>query len=201
MSAIDIQPSVNGQKVLANEPTNALTTVHWYAAYTSANHERKIAAELERRSVECFLPVYDSVRRWKDRRVQLEMPLFPGYIFVHLALQDRLRVLQIPGVVRIVGFSGGAVPVPEMEISRIRGALKQALRAEPHPYLTAGRRVRVKSGPLNGMEGIVVRRKNKVRFVLSVELIRRAVAVELDGAELEHLPAESCRTLIVPIHG
>lgn len=161
--------------------------VFWYAAYTAANHEKKIAAELDRRAVECFLPLYNSLRRWKDRRVQLEMPLFPGYVFVRFAVQDRLRVLQIPGVVRFVGFGNGAIPVPEQDIARIRLILDQGFRAEPHPYLTARRRVRVRSGPLAGMEGIVVRRKSKTRFVLSVALIQRSVAVEIDGLELEPL--------------
>src|SRR5208282_1182887 len=78
----------------------------WYAAYTSANHEKRVARHLESRSVECFLPVYESVRQWKDRRVPLELPLFPGYVFVRLALRDRLQVLQIPGVARLVGFDG-----------------------------------------------------------------------------------------------
>jgi transcription antitermination factor NusG len=161
--------------------------VCWYAAYTAANHEKKIAAELDRRSVECFLPLYSSLRRWKDRRVQLAMPLFPGYIFVHFAVQDRLRVLQVPGVVRFVGFGNGAIPVPEQDIARIRVILDEGFRAEPHPYLTAGRRVRVRSGPLAGFEGIVVRRKSKTRFVLSVALIQRSVALEIDGLELEPL--------------
>lgn len=161
--------------------------VRWYAAYTAANHEKKIAAELARRSVECFLPLYSSLRRWKDRRVQLEMPLFPGYIFVHFAVQDRLRVLQVPGVVRFVGFGNGAVSVPEQDIAQIRAILDEGFRVEPHPYLTAGRRVRVRSGPLAGFEGIVARRKSKTRFVLSVALIQRSVALEIDGFELEPL--------------
>jgi transcription antitermination factor NusG len=156
--------------------------VHWYAAYTSANHEKKIAAELRRRSVECFLPLYDSVRLWKDRRVKLEMPLFPGYVFVHFSLQERLRVLQIPGVVR---FSDGPISVPDVEISHIQNILSQRFRAEPHPYLTVGRRVRVKAGPLTGLEGILQRRKKKYRFVVSVEMILRSVAIEMDECDLE----------------
>jgi transcription antitermination factor NusG len=160
---------------------------HWYAAYTAANHEKRIAAELERRSIESFLPLCTSLRRWKDRRVQLELPLFPGYIFVHFSAPDRLRVLQIPGVVRFVGFGNGASPVPEQEIDRIRVVLDQGYLAEPYPYLDNGRRVRVKTGPLQGVEGIVVRRKSRTRFILSVALIQRAVALEIDGLELEPL--------------
>jgi transcription antitermination factor NusG len=171
--------------ILQTNLRGPLAEVHWYAAYTSANHEKKVAAELQRRSVECFLPLYSSVRRWQDRRVKLELPLFPSYIFVHLPLQERLRVLQVPGVVRLVGFGNCAAPVPEIEITRIRDILNQGLRTEPHRYLTAGRRVRVKTGPLVGLEGIVVRRKNQLRFVVSVELIMRSMAVEVDLADIE----------------
>jgi len=158
---------------------------HWYAAYTSANHEKKVAAELERRSVESFLPLYNSVRRWKDRRVQLQLPLFPGYVFVHLAVQNRLRVLQVPGVAKLVGFGGLPVALPDEQLERLRAGLNGQLCAEPHPFLTAGRRVRVRSGPLAGMQGILLRRGGKALFVVSVELIMRAVAVEMDEADLE----------------
>jgi transcription antitermination factor NusG len=180
-------PVVAAPDIREMELADPFAEIHWYAAYTSANHEKKVAAELQRRSVECFLPLYCSMRRWKDRRVKLDLPLFPGYIFVRLALQNRLRVLQIPGVVRFVGFDTCAAPVPEIDIKRVREILAQGFRAEPHPYLTAGRRVRVKTGPLQGLEGIIVRRRNKVRFVVSVELIQRAIAVEVEDSCLAEL--------------
>ena len=157
----------------------------WYAAYTRANHERRVADQLAERGVEHFLPQYESVRKWKDRKVRLQMPLFPGYVFVHLALQNRLNVLQVPGVACLVGFAGRPVAVPEEEFAKIRGFLKQGLRAEPHPYLKAGQRVRVRTGPLEGMEGIVLRRKNGCRLVISLQLIQRAMAVDMDGVDLE----------------
>ena len=156
----------------------------WYAAYTSANHERRVAMQLGQRSVEHFLPLYESVRRWKDRRMKLQLPLFPGYVFVRLALRDRLQVLQVPGVARLVGFHGGPAALPDEQIEALQNGLGNSLAVEPHPYLTAGRRVRVLRGPLAGLEGAVVRRKKRVRFVISVELIRRAVAVEVDEADL-----------------
>ena len=159
----------------------------WYAAYTRANHERRVAQQLAERGVENFLPQYESVRNWKDRKVRLQMPLFPGYVFVHLALQNRLQVLQVPGVACLVGFAGRPVAVPEEEFGRIRGFLKLGIRAEPHPYLKSGARVRVRSGPLEGMQGIVVRRKNGSRLVVSIELIQRAVAVEVEDSLLEAL--------------
>lgn len=160
-------------------------TPRWYAVCTRSNHERRVAEQFAERGVEHFLPQYDSVRRWKDRKVHLKMPLFPGYVFAHLALQNRLNVLQVPGVARLVGFAGRPSPVPEEEFAKIRGFLKNGLRSEPHPYLKAGRRVRVRSGPLEGMEGIVLRRKNGCRLVISLELIQRAMAVDVNSTDLE----------------
>jgi transcription antitermination factor NusG len=159
----------------------------WYAAYTSANHEKRVAEQFIERSVEHFLPLYQSVRRWKDRRVKLQRPLFPGYVFVRLALLDRLQVLQVPGVAKLVGFSGTPAVLPQEEIDALRTSLLNGLRAEPHPFLAVGRRVRVKSGPLTGIEGKVVRRKNSSWFVISLDLIMRSVAVEIDQAVLEPL--------------
>src|SRR5580704_136550 len=105
----------------------AMTQLHWYAAYTSANHEKKVSVELGCRSVESFLPLYSSVRRWKDRRVQLQLPLFPGYVFVRLALRDRLRVVQIPSVVRLVGFGGLPTALPDTEIEILQSGFSQSL--------------------------------------------------------------------------
>ncbi len=157
---------------------------HWYAAYTCANHEKRVAAKLGVREVEHFLPVYSSVRRWKDRRVQLDLPLFPGYVFVRLALRDRLRVIQIPSVVRLVGFNGLPAALPDEEMEILRLGLCQSLRAEPHPFLTVGRRVRITGGPFAGLEGILKRRKGHLRVVVSLELIQRSVAVDVDVADV-----------------
>ena len=156
----------------------------WYAAYTCARHEKCVAAELQARSVEHFLPLYGSVRRWRDRRVRLDLPLFPGYVFLRLPLCDKLRVLQIPSVVRLVGFNGQPAPLSDDEIAALRRGLTERLNAQPHPYLTVGRRVRVASGPLAGLEGIIVRKKNQSRFVVSLSLIMRSVSVELDDADI-----------------
>ena len=178
---------MEGARLPNAEEVEAYFQPRWYPAYTRANHERRVADQLAKRGVENFLPQYESVRKWKDRRVRLQLPLFPGYVFVHLALQNRLRVLQVPGVAWLVSFGGKPVPVPEEEFARIRGLSEKGFRAEPHPYLQAGRRVRVRSGPLEGMEGIVVRRKNGRRLVISLELIQRAMAVDVDGACVEEL--------------
>jgi transcription antitermination factor NusG len=159
----------------------------WYAAYTSANHEKRVAEQLGVRSVEHFVPLYESVRQWKDRRMKLQLPLFPGYVFVRLALRDRLRVLQVPGVARLVGFNGLPCALPDSEIEALKAGLATGTRAEPHPYLTVGRRVRVKTGPLEGLQGFVVRKKNRLRLIISLDLIRRAAAVEVEAADLERV--------------
>jgi transcription antitermination factor NusG len=157
---------------------------HWYAAYTCANQEKRVAAELDVRAVEHFLPLYSSVRRWSDRRVSLELPLFPGYVFVRLALRDRLRVLQIPTVVRLVGFNGHPAALPETEMEIMRSGFSQSLRAEPHPFLSVGRRVRITRGPFSGLEGVLKRKRNSLRVVVSLSLIRRAVAVDVEVADV-----------------
>jgi transcription antitermination factor NusG len=156
----------------------------WYVVYTNANHEKRVAQQLGQRSIEHLLPLYDSVRRWKDRRVHLQMPLFPGYVFVRFALRDRLQVLQIPSVAHLVSFNGRPTALPIEDIQTIQNCLNHGSQVEPHPYLQTGRRARVRSGPLQGLEGIILRRKNKTRFVLSFELIMRSVAVEIDETEL-----------------
>src|SRR5207253_6883699 len=125
---------------------------HWYAAYTRAQHEKSVAAELGMREVEHFLPLYSSVRRWKDRRVTLESPLFPGYVFVRLALRERLRVLQIPSVVRLVGFNGQPAAPPDREMEIKQRGLSQSSGAERHPSLTVGRRVSIVRGAYAGRE-------------------------------------------------
>jgi transcription antitermination factor NusG len=160
---------------------------HWFAAYTCANHEKRAAEHLYARDLEHFLPLYTSQRKWKDRRVQLEMPLFPGYIFVRIEPAARLRVLEIPSVVRLVGFNGQPYPLPDSEIESLRAAVLQGSRIEPHPYLTVGSSVRIKGGPLAGVQGKLIRRKNTYRVVLSLDLIARSAVVEVDAADVERI--------------
>jgi transcription antitermination factor NusG len=157
----------------------------WYALSVCPRHEKVAAAHLEMRGVTCFLPVYRSVRLWKDRRKELDMVLFPGYVFVNLDLRNRLCVLQAPGALRFVTFQGHPVPVQDSELRPLALGLTAGLRAEPHPYLRRGRRVRVVRGPLANTEGILVRRKERFRLVLSVELIMRSVMLEVDESEVE----------------
>jgi transcription antitermination factor NusG len=162
----------------------------WYAVYTRAHHEKKIAEQITRRSIEQFLPLYQTVRRRKDRRVSIQVPLFPSYIFVRIALSDQTKVLQIPGVVRFVSFSGRPVALPEIEMSALRSGLTSGVRAKPHPHLAVGRRVRVKAGPLCGLTGKLVRRKENYRIVVSIDSINRSIICEvsLDDVEVEGSP-------------
>jgi len=157
---------------------------NWYALYTCPRHEKRVAEQIERRSISCFLPLYRPVRRWKDRRKELELALFPGYVFVRIALENKLQVLELPGAVRLVSFNGKPAAVPVDEIETLQTRLSGA-KIEPHPYLRTGRRVRVRSGAMEGLEGIVVRRKDRCRVVFSIDLIMRSVAVEVDQDNLE----------------
>jgi transcription antitermination factor NusG len=156
----------------------------WYATYTNPRHEKLVAQQMEARHIESFLPLYRSVRRWKDRRKQLELPLFPGYVFVRISLRERLRVLNLPGVIHIVTFNGRPAVLPESDIESLREGLSKNAVVQPHPYLKVGRRVRVMAGPMYGIEGILVRRKEKFRVVINIDLLMRSVAVEVDESDV-----------------
>jgi transcription antitermination factor NusG len=178
---------------------DAGTELNWHVLYTCARHEKRVAQQIEQRSIACFLPLYRSVRRWKDRRKELDLALFPGYVFVRLALQDRLRVLQLPSAVRLVSFNGQPAVLPEAEVEQLRQRLSRGSCMEPHPYLCIGRRVRVCGGPMQGLEGIIVRRKDHCRVVFSLDLIMRSVAVEVDEADVE--PIAEARAGVKHSHG
>jgi transcription antitermination factor NusG len=168
----------------SSETLPASAATNWYALYTCPRHEKRVAKEIERRNITCYLPVYRAIRRWKDRRKEVEFALFPGYVFVQMVLENKLRVLELSGAVRLVSFNGRPAVVPANDIEILQNRLAGA-KVEPHPYLRAGRRVRVRSGSMEGLEGIVVRRKDSCRIVFSIELIQRSVAVEVDQADLE----------------
>jgi transcription antitermination factor NusG len=157
----------------------------WYALYTCPRHEKRVADQIKQRRISCFLPLYRSVRRWKDRRKELDLALFPGYVFVHVARQEQLQVLQVAGAVRFVCFNGRPAPLPDEEMESLMNATARGVRAEPHPYLKAGRRVRVRYGPLAKAQGILVRRKDKFRIVVSLDLLMRSVGVEVDESDIE----------------
>ncbi len=185
IAPIAIAPQIEDQSSVAA----VLSESRWYAIYTSAHHEKRVAEQLTERHVESFLPTYSCIRRWKDRHKRLELPLFPSYVFVRLPLADRLKVLVLPGVVRLVGYGGPPVALPDAEMNTMRTRLAVSLDARPHPYLTAGRRVRMRSGPLEGLEGVLLRRRSRLRLVVSVHLLQRSVVVDVDEADVAPLPA------------
>jgi transcription antitermination factor NusG len=158
---------------------------HWYAVYTRSRHEKTVAELLTHKSVDHFLPVYETIRKWKNGNFKVRLPLFPGYLFVHITLQDRLQVLQVPGVVQLVGSSGVPLALPQADIETIRDALTKGLQAQPHPYLKVGSRVRIRSGPLAGLQGILLRTKGTLRVVVSVDLIMRSISIDVDASEVE----------------
>lgn len=173
-------------KMPIHELTNAsFSAPRWYVAQTCARHEKCVAEQLESRNIEKFLPLYETVSRWKDRRVRLQLPIFAGYVFVRLPLRERLRVLELPSVVKLIAFGQLPIALPDDEMDMLRDGLTSQSRAEPHPYLTAGRRVRMRSGPLAGLTGVILRKQGSFRLVLSVELIQRSVAVDVDVADIE----------------
>lgn len=163
---------------------------NWYAAYTFANHERRVAEQLERKGIESFLPLYEAVRQWKDRRVRLQLPLFPGYVFVRIPLSEKLEVLRLAGVARLVGFGDQPASLAREEIEGLRGSMGGRVKMEPYPYLGHGQRVRVLRGPLAGMEGIVLRNRGKFRFVLSIDLIMRSVVADVDARDIHPIKAK-----------
>jgi transcription antitermination factor NusG len=164
-------------------------TLNWYAAYTQPRHEKKILAHFHSREITAFLPVYRVPRRWNNGlKVNLELPLFPGYIFVRTSLQARRPVLSAPGVVGLVGCGRRPMPIPDEDIATLANGISR-LDPEPHPYIQIGDRVRLRSGPLAGREGILVRKQQNFRFVLSMDLLMQSVSVQVDAADLEHLPA------------
>lgn len=158
----------------------------WYVVYTRSRHEKYMAEQCSERSITAFLPLYAVQRRWKQRRAEVLLPLFPSYVFVHIALAERFRVLGLPGVVSLVSFNGLPAVVPELQINSLKKATSLG-RAEPHIYLRSGRRVRVTAGPLVGLEGIIVELKNRVQVIVSFEWMTRSVAISLDAADVETL--------------
>jgi transcription antitermination factor NusG len=159
----------------------------WCALHTRHQHERSVASVLAGKGIEIFLPTYQAIHRWNDRNKQLTLPLFPGYLFFRYELERRLHVLSTPGINGIVNSGGVPAPIPEHEISGIRRMVESSLVLEPHPFLAEGDLVRIKAGPLAGLEGIVSRKKDAVRLVLSVTMLGRSAAAEVDGSMIERL--------------
>lgn len=157
---------------------------HWYAAYTQPRHEKVVDRHLREKQIETYLPLHREVRSWKGRRAEVESPLFAGYVFVRLRLSERVMALEHPSVLSFVSFGGCPAPLPDAEITALRNLLAKR-RAEPYPFLAVGKRVRIVSGSLCGLEGIVLRMNGKkTRMIVSVEFLHRSIAVDLEPGDL-----------------
>jgi transcription antitermination factor NusG len=162
------------------EITVGSITEQWFALHVKSRHERVVSTIAHSKGFEEFLPFYRSRRRWSDRVKAVEFPLFPGYVFCRLDPRHRLPLLTIPGVLHFVGIGKIPVPIDDVEILAIQNAVSSGLSAEPWPFLEAGQRVRVEEGPLAGLEGFLVEARKRCRVVVSVTLLKRSVAVEID---------------------
>jgi transcription antitermination factor NusG len=167
---------------------------NWFAVCTRHQHEKTAARILEYKEFEVFLPLYKARHRWKDRFKEVYVPLFPGYLFVREELRRWLAILTTPGVSSIVSCGGQPAAIPFSEIEGVKRIVESTLRVEPHPFLKSGDRVRVKRGPLEGVEGILLRQKNVARLVLSVEMLGKSAAVEVDATHVERIPAGASKT-------
>ncbi|HEY6446928.1 MAG TPA: UpxY family transcription antiterminator [Acidobacteriaceae bacterium] len=165
--------------------TASSTVQPWWALYTRHQHEKTVADMLSAKGFEVFLPLYESLRRWKDRRKVLSLPLFPGYVFVRGGYERRIDVVSTPGVFSILSHGDRFATIPQQEIDGVRKTVEGRLRVEPHPFLKCGERVRVTRGTLQGVEGILTRKKNMFRLVLSVEMLAQSVGVEIDASDVE----------------
>jgi len=161
----------------------------WWAVYTRHQHEKSVAEMLSTKGFDVFLPLYESMRRWKDRNKMLSLPLFPCYVFVKGGLTRKLQVVSTPGIHMILYRGEQVASIPESEIEAIRAAVEGHYRVEPHPFLKCGDKVRVTRGSLEGVEGILVRKKNLCRLVLSVHMLAQSVAVEVNAADVEPISA------------
>jgi transcription elongation factor/antiterminator RfaH len=162
--------------------------MNWYATYTRSKHEQKVNDRLEKKNIETFLPLIERWSRRKDRRKKILLPLFPGYLFIRAEMDARthLEILKTDSVVRILCYDGKPAPIPDEQIDAIQILIKNGMAVSPHPYLREGMKVRVVNGPLNGLEGILIKAKpNKHRLVLSVDLIQESVSVEIDELDVE----------------
>ena len=160
---------------------------NWYALYTRHQHEKAVTQILTTKGFEILLPMYKSVRRWKDRTKILSLPLFSCYLFLKGGLERRWDILNTPGIYDLLSSGGRPIVIPTSEINAIQQVVNSGFRLEPHPFLKIGERVRIKLGPLAGLQGLLVRQRNIYRLVLSVEMLGRAAAVEVDSFLVEKL--------------
>jgi transcription antitermination factor NusG len=209
----DLDLSEDGEALQKIEPAilpNAFTSLppgaheassspRWYAVYTTNRHEKRVALHFNQREIEYYLPLYRVERRWRNGlRVTLDLPLFPCYIFARISASERVRVLNVPGALTLVGGTGGEpVPLADTDISALRWGLQEGI-IEPHPRLTCGQQVRILTGAFAGMEGVVLRRKGGCRVVITLKQIMQSISVEVEESNLEPLAEERCMADRIP---
>ena len=159
----------------------------WYAVYTCPRHEKVVAERLENKSIEVFLPTVVTESRWKDRTARIESPLFPGYVFTKICLGEWGKVLNVPGVVRMLSYHGAPASIDDAELESVRLCVERGVRLEVRPFLEVGERVRVRAGLLEGVEGVIARCKGARSLIVPISLIHQSVAVEVDVGLLEPL--------------
>ena len=184
---LNIEPENNGGKQLA-----------WNAVYTRHQHEKLVADSLAGNGFEVFLPTYNVIRQWTDRKKQVSVPLFSCYVFVRCNFERRFRALITPGVYSFVMFGGQPATIYDHEIDAIRKAVESNFRVEPHPFLRCGDWVQVKSGPLTDVEGILIRKKGSYRLILSAELLGKSIAVEIDAFSVKPIPRPANAGISLP---
>jgi len=177
-------------------------TYSWFALQTRSRYEHFAAAHLRSKGYELFLPVYTCRRRWSDRIKELELPLFPGYVFCKFDLLNRLPILVTPGVIQVIGTGKSPIPIDDAEIAALQAVAQSELPRQPWPFLQVGQKVRIAHGPLSGFEGILVNLKGNHRLVLSVGLLRRSVAVEIDSAWVAPISSKlpQASNVNIPLH-
>lgn len=168
----------------------------WHVLYTRPRHEKAAARVLENKGFDIFLPLYTTRHKWQDRIKQVVLPLFPSYVFVRGGFDRWVQIVSTPGVCDLVRVGDQPAVISLAEIEGIRRLLETSFRVEPHPFLKSGDWVRVKHGPLEGLEGILTRKKNISRLVLSVEMLGKSAAVEVDAANVERIPARGANPAV-----
>jgi transcription antitermination factor NusG len=173
--------------VLQDAPAVTAQATSWYAVHTRSKHEKKVASELERRGVCTFLPLLSEVRKWSDRRMLVELPLFSCYVFVNIAPspETRVSVLRTSGVLKFVGGNRESPSIPDSEIEHLQTILAKKVPFAPHPFLQVGQRVRIRGGALDGIEGILSQFRGSNRLVVSVQTIQRSISITVDGFDVE----------------
>lgn len=168
------------------------TARQWHIAYTLPRHEKAIAQRLAAGDLSCYVPLYLEARVWNQRRVEVDLPLFPCYVFVKMHLESKARLLAVPGVVRLLAVNGAAVTFPDEEMTALQTSLEQ-WSARPYPFHLAGKRIRLKSGPFAGLEGKIVRRNGKRELIVALDLIQSAISLTIDTADAQLCVAPTCR--------